>query len=113
MNARIILAILAGGRSLAVTLELAIVTCWPPSVATGSGTAVAQHGLTDALRRAGAEATLLATSSFAGSWPGIVRRYLANARRMPDLRGYRAVLGVDGEGWLWTRRHPDPPYIAL
>ena len=32
---------------------------------------------------------------------------------MPDLRGYRAVLGVDGEGWLWARRNPDRPYIAL
>jgi glycosyltransferase involved in cell wall biosynthesis len=98
---------------LPVPGDLAIVTCWPPSVATGSGTAVAQHGLTDALARAGAQATLLATSRFAGSWPGIVRRYLANALRMPDLSGYRAVLGVDGEGWLWSRRHPTRPYIAL
>ena len=88
-------------------------TCWPPSVATGSGTAVAQHGLTDALARADAEATVYATSAFAGSWPGIVRRVLRNAFAMPDLRGYQAVLGVDGEGWLWMRRHASPPYIAL
>jgi glycosyltransferase involved in cell wall biosynthesis len=98
--------------------EIAIVTCWPLSVATGSGTAVAQHGLTDALARAGARARLLATSSFAGSWPGIGQRFLANrflasAFWMPKLRGYRAVLGVDGEGWLWARRHPRRPYIAL
>lgn len=88
-------------------------TCWPPSVATGSGTAVAQHGLTDALARADAQATVLATSTFAGSWPGIVRRFLKNALAMPDLRGYQAVLGVDGEGWLWMRRHPNRPYVAL
>src|SRR4051794_17323800 len=113
MNARIILAILAGGRSLAVTLELAIVTCWPPSVATGSGTAVAQHGLTDALARAGAQATVLATSQFAASWPDVARRVMQNALRMPDLHRYRAVLGVDGEGWIWARRHPERPYIAL
>jgi glycosyltransferase involved in cell wall biosynthesis len=94
-------------------MKLAVVTCWPPSVATGSGTAVAQHGLIDALARADADATLLATSSFASSWPGIVRRFLRNALLMPDLRDYRAVLGVDGEGWLWMRRHPNPPYIAL
>ena len=94
-------------------MKLAVVTCWPPSVATGSGTAVAQHGLTDALARADAQATVLATSSFAASWPGIVRRFLKNALTRPDLRGYRAVLGVDGEGWLWMRRHRTPPYIAL
>jgi glycosyltransferase involved in cell wall biosynthesis len=93
--------------------DLAIVTCWPPSVATGSGTAVAQHGLTEALARAGARATLLATSSFAASWPDVARRVTQNALRMPDLRGYRAVLGVDGEGWLWARRNPHRPYIAL
>jgi glycosyltransferase involved in cell wall biosynthesis len=94
-------------------MRLGVVTCWPPSVATGSGTAVAQHGLTDALARADAQATVLATSSFAGSWPAIVRRFLRNALAMPDLRGYDAVLGVDGEGWLWLRRHTSPPYIAL
>jgi glycosyltransferase involved in cell wall biosynthesis len=94
-------------------MRLAVVTCWPPSVATGSGTAVAQHGLTDALARADAHATVLTTSTFAGSWPGIVKRFLRNGLAMPDLRGYRAVLGVDGEGWLWMRRHPNRPYIAL
>ena len=94
-------------------MKLAVVTCWPPSVATGSGTAVAQHGLTDALARADAHATVLATSTFAGSWPGIVRRFLRNALAMPDLPGYRAVLGVDGEGWLWMRRNPHRPYVAL
>jgi glycosyltransferase involved in cell wall biosynthesis len=82
-------------------------------VATGSGTAVAQHGLTDALARADARATVLATSTFAGSWLGIVKRFLRNAFAMPDLRGYQAVLGVDGEGWLWQRRHRAPPYVAL
>ena len=50
-------------------MKLAVVTCWPPSVATGSGTAVAQHGLTDALARVDAQATVMATSAFAGSWP--------------------------------------------
>jgi glycosyltransferase involved in cell wall biosynthesis len=94
-------------------MRVAVVTCWPPSVATGSGTAVAQHGLTDALLRADAQATVLATSAFAGSWPGIARRFLRNAFAMPDLRGYQAVLGVDGEGWLWQRRHRTPPYVAL
>ena len=94
-------------------MNLAVVTCWPPSVATGSGTTVAQHGLTDALTRADVQATVLATSRFAGSWPGIVHRFLRNAVAMPDLRGYSAVLGVDGEGWLWMRRHTSPPYIAL
>jgi glycosyltransferase involved in cell wall biosynthesis len=94
-------------------MNLAVVTCWPPSVATGSGTAVAQHGLADALARADAHATLLATSTFASSWPGIVRRFLRNALLMPNLHAYPAVLGVDGEGWLWMRRHPNHPYIAL
>lgn len=82
-------------------------------MATGSGTAVAQQGLTDALARAGARTALLATSSFAASWPGIVRRLVRNALAMPDLGRYRAVLGVDGEGWLWARRHPQRPYVAL
>ncbi|MFN8632383.1 MAG: glycosyltransferase family 4 protein [Chloroflexota bacterium] len=94
-------------------MELAVVTCWPPSVATGSGTAVAQHGLTDALARADARLTVLATSSFASSWRGIARRYLRNAARMPKLDRYDAVFGVDGEGWLWARRHARPPYVAL
>lgn len=94
-------------------MDLAVVTCWPPSVATGSGTAVAQHGLTDALSRADARTTVLATSSFAASWRGIVRRYLKNAARMPRLDRYDAVLGVDGEGWLWARRHARLPYVAL
>lgn len=93
--------------------DLAVVTCWPPSVATGSGTAVAQHGLVEALARAGVRTTMLATSRFAASWPGIAQRFLRNALAMPDLSGYRAVLGVDGEGWLWQRRHPDRPYVAL
>jgi len=96
-----------------VTPDLAIVTCWPPSVATGSGTAVAQHGLTDALARAGTRARLLATSSFATSWRGIARRFARNAVGLPDLRRYRAVLGVDGEGWLWASRNPQRPYVAL
>src|SRR3954469_23409484 len=100
-------------HELTMSLELAVVTCWPPSVATGSGTAVAQHGLTDALARAGAPATVPATSSFATSWPDVARRVMQNALRMPDLRRYRAVLGVDGEGWIWARRHPERPYIAL
>jgi glycosyltransferase involved in cell wall biosynthesis len=94
-------------------MQLAVLTCWPPSVATGSGTAVAQHGLVDALDRADVRAALLATSSFATSWPGIVRRFARNAMAMPDLRGYRAVLGVDGEGWRWARRHPQQTYVAL
>lgn len=94
-------------------MELAVVTCWPPSVATGSGTAVAQHGLTDALARAGVRTTMLATSSFAASWPGIARRFARNDFGMPRLDGYRAVLGVDGEGWLWAGRHPRRPYVAL
>ena len=99
--------------SIRTSMRVAVVTCWPPSVATGSGTAVAQHGLTDALARADAHATVHTTSAFAASWPGVVRRFLKNALAMPDLRGYRAVLGVDGEGWLWMRRHNVPPYIAL
>src|SRR5688500_11549130 len=94
-------------------MNLAVVTCWPQSVSTGSGTAVAQHGLTDALGRAGAQATLLATSAFAGSWPGIARRFLRNAVAIPNLSRFQAVLGVDGEGWLWMRRHTSPPYVAL
>jgi glycosyltransferase involved in cell wall biosynthesis len=99
--------------SCRVLMKLAVVTCWPASVATGSGTAVAQHGLTDALARADARTEVLATSRFADSWPGVVHRFLKNALAMPDLRGYQAVLGVDGEGWLWMRRHASPPYVAL
>jgi glycosyltransferase involved in cell wall biosynthesis len=82
-------------------------------VATGSGTAVAQHGLTDALARAGVRTTMLATSSFAASWPGIARRLAKNTFEMPNLSRYQAVLGVDGEGWIWARRNPRRPYIAL
>jgi len=96
-----------------MTMQLAVVTCWPPSVATGSGTAVAQHGLAAALARADATLTTLPTSSFASSWPGILRRAFRNAVQMPNLHRYDAVLGVDGEGWLWSRRHPQRPYIAL
>src|SRR5689334_6781517 len=103
----------ARGWCVSGQMELAVVTCWPPSVATGSGTAVAQHGLTDALARAGARATMLATSSFAASWPGVARRLARNAFRMPRLGRYRAVLGVDGEGWLWAGRNPGRPYVAL
>src|SRR5688500_18366023 len=98
---------------MSVPLRVAVVTCWPPSVATGSGTAVAQHGLGDALSRAEVQAAVIDSSRFAGTWSGIVRRFLRNALAMPDLRGYSAVLGVDGEGWLWMRRHTSPPYIAL
>jgi glycosyltransferase involved in cell wall biosynthesis len=96
-----------------VDLEIGVVTCWPPSVATGSGTAVAQHGLTDALARAGARATMLATSNFAATWPGLASRFARNAVAMPSLHRYRAILGVDGEGWLWAGRNPRRPYVAL
>lgn len=95
------------------TMQLAVVTPWPRSVATGSGTAVAQHGLADALARAGADLTTFNTSSFAATWASVVGRAVRNAVRMPSLDAYDAVLGVDGEGWLWSRRRPRRPYVAL
>jgi glycosyltransferase involved in cell wall biosynthesis len=96
-----------------MSMQLAVVTCWPLSVATGSGTAVAQHGLSAALASADASLTTLPTSSFASTRRRLILRALRNAARMPNLDRYDAVLGVDGEGWLWARRHPQRPYIAL
>lgn len=72
---------------------------------------MAQRGLTTALRRAEVLATTYTTSRFATTPLGLVRRSFANIS-LPRLDGYRAVLGIDGEGW----RHADMMegrYIAV
>jgi glycosyltransferase involved in cell wall biosynthesis len=93
---------------------IAILSCWPPSVAAGSGTTVSQNRLVDALAQAGLQAEMLYTSRFATSPAELDERRRLNAKLGPDLERYDAVLGIDGEGWQWaagsSRR---TPYVAF
>lgn len=87
-------------------------TCWPPSVAVGSGTAVAQRGLAAALARAGVGCEVVHTSRFASSWAGLVRRAWLNRRQRARFGAYRCLVGVDGEGWPWAQGARSAPYVA-
>jgi len=92
---------------------IAILSCWPPSVAAGSGTTVSQNRLVQALAQAGIEAEVLHTSRFATSPAGIEERRRLNAELGSGLEPYEAVLGIDGEGWLWAAKQRHTPYIAF
>ncbi len=83
--------------------SVAILTCWPDDVSVGSGTAVGQRSLRDALSSAGFDVAALRTSRFATSWPGLAARRIAASRR-PNLRPFAAVLGIDGEGWRYASK---------
>jgi glycosyltransferase involved in cell wall biosynthesis len=91
-------------------LIVAIASCWPPSVAEGSGTTVSQNRLVEALRLAGIDSELLYTSRFGRNAAEVEARREANAGLKFDA--YDVVLGIDGEGWLWAE-HRTVPYIAL
>lgn len=71
---------------------------------------MSQERLLDALKLAGAEAELIYTSRFATSPSQLEERRGLNAGL--SLDGYRAVLGIDGEGWLWAPRRK-VPYVAF
>lgn len=87
-----------------------IVSCWPPSVAAGSGTTVSQQRLVEALATAGVAAELVYTSSFATSPAELENRRRLNASL--NLDRYQTVLGIDGEGWLWAPKRR-VPYVAF
>ncbi|MFI5266131.1 MAG: glycosyltransferase family 4 protein [Chloroflexota bacterium] len=92
---------------------IAILSCWPPSVAAGSGTTVSQSRLVDALARAGVEAEVLYTSRFATSPAELEQRRRLNEELGPGLERYEGVLGIDGEGWLLAARQRRTPYVAF
>jgi glycosyltransferase involved in cell wall biosynthesis len=80
-------------------------------VAAGSGTTVSQNRLVEALRLAGLEAELRYPSHF-----GTTRGELEDRRRRNaqlQVAGCDAVLGIDGEGWLWAAKPRRLPYIAF
>ena len=61
---------------------------------------------------AGVWAEVIFTSRFATSREGLERRRQANLDLTARLAGFDAVLGFDGEGWLWARRR-SCPYVAF
>lgn len=89
---------------------IAIATCWPSTVSEGSGTTVSQNRLAEALRLAGVDCKLICTSRFGHTPAEVEERRWANAALTFD--GFEAVLGIDGEGWLWAR-HRTIPYLAF
>jgi glycosyltransferase involved in cell wall biosynthesis len=80
-------------------------------VAAGSGTTVSQNRLVEALQLAGARAELVYPSRFATTPEGLAERGRVNASLEPT--GFDAVLGIDGEGWLWAAKTRTTPYIAF
>jgi len=88
---------------------IAIASCWPPSVAAGSGTTVSQNRLRDALRLAGIDCEIEYTSRFGADAASVAERKAANAALQLD--GYGAVIGIDGEGWSWAERRR-VPFVA-
>ena len=91
---------------------IAIATCWPDSVAAGSGTTVSQNALVSALALAGEEAKLLCTSRFGRTLSEVASREQANAAL--DFDGCEAVIGIDGEGWQWAASPArSAPYVAF
>ncbi len=53
------------------------------------------------------------TSRFAVAPEGLDERRRRNAALGPELAGYDAVLGIDGEGWLWAAGPRTIPYVAF
>ncbi len=80
-------------------------------MAAGSGTTVSQNRLVEALQLAGARAEIVYTSRFATSVDGLADRQQANTALQPE--GFDAVLGIDGEGWLWAARPRRCRYLAF
>ena len=93
---------------------IAVASCWPPNVSTGSGTTVSQNRLLEALRLAGVPAELIYTSRFGTSPSTLLEREQANAAFAQRVAGHEAVLGIDGEGWLWAAA-PErrTPFVAF
>ncbi|MBV9120435.1 MAG: glycosyltransferase family 4 protein [Chloroflexi bacterium] len=92
---------------------IGIASCWPDDVATGSGTTVSQRRLLDALERAGSPARIVYTSRFATSSEGLERRESENRAFGERVGDFNAVIGIDGEGWLWAREDRRPPLLAF
>jgi len=92
---------------------IGILSPWPPSVAAGSGTTVSQNRLVDALGLAGAPAELVNSSQFATNPREIAERKLANDQLGAELERFEAVIGIDGEGWLWAAKARKRPYVAF
>ncbi len=92
---------------------IGIVSPWPASVETGSGTTVSQNRLVDALALAGMQAELVYTSRFATTAAELEERRRLNAALGPGLERYEAILGIDGEGWLWAAKPRRTPFIAF
>ncbi len=80
-------------------------------MAAGSGTTVSQNRLVDALRLAGLDAELRYHSQFATSRGELEERRWRNAQL--QVEGCDAVIGVDGEGWMWAAKPRRIPYIAF
>jgi hypothetical protein len=90
---------------------IALLSPWPPSVATGSGTTVSQNRLAEALTLAGLPVELLYSSRFAASAAGVDQRRAFNEALALDA--FEAVLGIDGEGWLWAAGPRRSRYVAF
>jgi glycosyltransferase involved in cell wall biosynthesis len=92
---------------------IGILSPWPPSVATGSGTTVSQNRLVEALGLAGAPAEMVYSSRFATTPREIAERKGANDRLGSELERFEAIIGIDGEGWLWAAKPREQPYVAF
>ncbi|GEM_PF-3084703 len=98
---------------MAPPLTVALLSCWPPSVAAGSGTTVSQNQLIEALKAVEVDASILYTSRFAGTAAELAAREARNQALGGGLEGYDAVLGFDGEGWLWAAVARSAPFVAF
>ncbi|MBC8161321.1 MAG: glycosyltransferase family 4 protein [Roseiflexaceae bacterium] len=94
-------------------MRIAFLDSWLQNAVDGSGTAAAITGLGHALRRRGHTVTRLGPFT---ERPQnlIVRRLLFNLQLPPVLRTlqYDLIVGFDIDGFLWSRRGGNTPYIC-
>lgn len=74
---------------------------------------MSQNRLVDALGLAGVPAELVYPSRFATNREELFQREQANQAIGPGMERYEAVLGIDGEGWLWAAQPHAQPFVAF
>lgn len=93
-------------------LKIGIIDSWLREPHRGSGTAVAVHGLTEALEEQGQPILRYAPKSL--KRPLTLSRLLFNLRILPTLLANPPdiVVGIDWDGWLYSRIPGRSPYIV-
>jgi len=93
-------------------LRIGIIDSWLREPHQGSGTAVAIHGLAEALKQNGQHVRTYAPQTLGHSLT--LSRLLFNLRILPRLLVHPPdlVVGIDWDGWLYSRIPRRSPYIV-